>query len=75
MPRIRTNLSPSADEATLSTLKISRGVQFSPESVEVWIVAPIGAAMSLLPSAEDATEFQILLVSRAVHVAPESVEV
>ena len=41
---------------------------------EVYICPPLTTATSLLPSDEEATEYQFLLLSRAVQLTPESAE-
>jgi hypothetical protein len=73
-PLIAAHLAPSADEATNDVATGFVNIQLFPELVESKISRP--PTISLVPSAEQATEFQIplgrLLV---VHAAPEFVEV
>ena len=71
-----TSLVPSDEEATdIHKRVVSRAVQLTPASVEVWIWPLMLTATSLLPSAEEATEIQLRFVSRAVQLTPKSVEV
>jgi hypothetical protein len=73
---IAANLRPSADDATeVQNLLLSRGIQVTPESVEVYIWPFSTTATSLLPSAEDATQRQSRAASLGVQFTPESVEV
>ena len=69
---------PSADELTEYQVRlVSRGVQVSPESAEVYIwPRPVNtAATSLTPSADEATVFHVGGLSRSVQITPESIEV
>jgi hypothetical protein len=54
---------------------LSRAVQVTPLSVEVWIWPPNTTAASFVPSDEEVMEIQFRLLSRAVQVSPLSVEV
>jgi len=56
-------------------LLVALAVQFTPESVDVYICPPRTLATNFVPSLEDATAFQARFVSLAVQFTPESVDV
>src|SRR6266581_519823 len=73
-----TRLVPSADEASpyhLPPSALPAGVHVAPELAEMLRPPPSRPTMSLLPSADDATELKVPGVVRAVQLAPESVDV
>ena len=73
-PLIAAHLALSADEETNDAATGFVNIQLFPELVEIKILKP--PITSLVPSAEEATEFQVPLGRLfVIHAAPEFVEV
>ena len=78
-PAVTASREPSDEEATDVNWPVTGvfcATQVTPESVETQIWPLLAVAISLLPSADDATATQFMEpLTRCVHEVPESVEV